>query len=124
MKDYKPQQAALFIKCCITFKDEHGNGFNFPCDKQGNLLEMSPEAKDNYEFCISHPELFTVYNELEIEKIYYTKPASGTCVCGETINLTGNYYGATQCPNCGRWYNNYGQRLKDPEYWEDFENLD
>lgn len=123
MKNYSPSKAASILKCYIAFTDREGNGFNFACDKHGNLFKMSSEAKENYEFCISHPELFYTYNEFRTEKLYYTIPASGTCVCGEDVVLTGNYYGATQCPKCGRWYNNFGQRLKDPEYWvEDFEN--
>ena len=50
--------------------------------------------------------------------IDYKEPAHGTCICGEEVSLWDQYYGACECPKCGRWYNLFGQELVAPEHWE------
>lgn len=37
------------------------------------------------------------------------------CDCGERVYLSGD----SQCPECGQWYNGFGQQLKDPSEWPD-----
>lgn len=42
------------------------------------------------------------------------------CDCGEefaAICMPPAY--ACDCPGCGQWYNSVGQKLKDPEFWEE-----
>ena len=41
----------------------------------------------------------------------------GLCKCGQEVLLMDTYMGATDCPNCGQWYNVFGQELKDPDEW-------
>lgn len=45
-------------------------------------------------------------------------PAVGKCSCGREVILDADYSGAVQC-GCGRWYNLFGQELRDPRYWEE-----
>ena len=53
----------------------------------------------------------------------YVEPAIMRCEnCGTEFDLTDEYYGACQCPECGQWYNLFGQTLLPPDEWE--EDLD
>lgn len=100
------------------FRDEDG-GFSFPCDPDGALYELPPAAKENYEWCMEHPEEFKFWNVLTIYERNYTENASGDCICGNRVELWDQYQGACECEKCGRWYNLFGQELLRPEYWEE-----
>ena len=43
----------------------------------------------------------------------------GKCECGNEVMLMDQHMGAAECPECGQWYNLFGQKLKPPEDWED-----
>ena len=103
----------------ISFIRKDGcSGCGFPCDKDGNLLPMHPDAKRNYDYCMAHPEEYPVaWNEKLTIRQPYTEPAHGECICGRTVTLEDHYYGACCC-DCGRWYNIYGQELLPPDQWE------
>ncbi|MBP5461943.1 MAG: hypothetical protein J6Y20_07450 [Lachnospiraceae bacterium] len=98
----------------IDFDRDDGSGFTFPCTPTGELL--NPES-ENYKWCLAHPEEFISFNTLKTIKHTYKEPDTGICSCGATVELVNQYYGACQCPECGRWYNLFGQALKAPEYW-------
>ena len=93
---------------------EPGCGYGFPCDAKGNVI---PDENyncwgKNYEYCVSHPEEYI--DEGVVKHSWtYTEPAVGKCSCGGEVHLDGD----TPCPECGQWYNMFGQALKDPEYW-------
>ena len=96
-----------------------GCDFAFPCDFSGDvyLWHADRALRDNYQFCLNNPHLFhSPY--VQVNTHHWTEPAIGECICGTHIILSGEYYGATQCPTCGRWYNIYGQSLKPPKQWE------
>lgn len=96
-------------------------GFGFPCDEQGNSLiaEGNLTAKRNLQECLDglHPDL----NDCGVVKRmrYYTNNAIGICDCGAEVEMVDQYFGAFQCDRCGKWYNLFGQELKDPSKWED-----
>lgn len=104
----------------IVFDDGEGTaGCWFACDSSGKVNENLPkEAKTNLEYCLTHPEDFKRWNEIKRTEREYTEPAHGTCACGTEVELYDQYYGACQCPKCGRWYNLFGQSLLPPEQWE------
>lgn len=106
----------------LAFEDEKGNGFAFPCDKDGKpLSNLDPAAIKNYEWALSHPEEFARYNEVIQQTDRYHEPHFGKCECGEKFSLWNEYMGARQCPKCGRWYNLFGQELRSPNEWgEDY----
>lgn len=107
----------------LTFDDEHGNGYAFPCDAQGNVSpDMPEEAKESMAYCLAHPEDFVRSGEVVRNERVDMIPARGICPCGEEIELYDQYRGACQCPKCGHWYNIYGQSLVNPRYWEEDEN--
>ena len=98
-----------------------GNGYEFPCDGQGNLC-MDDEHVDcwyrNYEYCLAHPEK---YKDMGYKRNswWYTEPAHARCSCGNEIILDGD----CMCEKCGQWYNAFGQALKDPCHWYDEEDF-
>ena len=121
LRNYVPSER----KTIVTYEREFlypdmNSGFGFPCDESGNLLELSnPYAIANYNDCMAHPEKFEVFNHIRKNKHTYKENAHGTCECGNEVSLWDEYLGACECPNCGRWYNLFGQELKAPRYWEE-----
>lgn len=121
INNYKPAHDEWEVHYQIIYEYEDGSGFAFPCDSQGNIYvsELPEAAWKNLQWCIENANRFVKVNELEVNKWRYRVPASGTCDCGNEIDLIGYYYGATRCEKCGRWYNVFGQELLPPEDWEE-----
>ena len=99
------------------YKDDPNAGFCFPATSHGEpeFSSMSPEAIANYKACLTDERL----TEAEFEPREYTfiNPAVGLCSCSQEVVLDADYMGAVRC-ECGRWYNLFGQELRDPKYWE------
>ena len=120
LKNMVERQTKELVEFSIEFTDAEGSGYTFPCDSAGNVQLDNDAARENYQFALAHPEKFPVqFNEFTRRTRTYTENAHGTCVCGEEVELYDQYKGACQCPKCKRWYNLFGQRLIDPQYWED-----
>lgn len=94
-------------------KDRGNSGFAFPCDENGNILEMGKDAMVNYETFLRNPEEFRIFNELTKVVRKYREPDYGTCYCGNRIYLGRDQ----QCSKCGKWYNAFGQELLPPDEW-------
>lgn len=101
----------------FLYKDDPHAGYMFPANLDGTPAfdKMSKRAKANYESCLTddrfmEPEFYT-------EEHTYMNPAVGRCSCGAEVVLDSDYAGAVRC-DCGKWYNLYGQELRDPKYWE------
>lgn len=119
MEIIKERHPVFDRKPILAFFDEPGCGYTFYLDEQMRPILNSPEAKKNYDFCMAHPEEFkTAWNKIMYEKYEYTEPSIGRCSCGKEFPLEPVYLGAVQCPNCGQWYNLFGQELLPPEQWE------
>ena len=119
IKDFKLGEYVTRISYELAFDDGRNNGFGFPCDENGNVKITNEGAAVNYAYCMAHPEKFKRWNKVVKHEYSYRENNSGTCECGERIELYNQYMGACQCPNCGQWYNLHGQYLKDPSEWED-----
>ena len=103
----------------LVFDDGHNNGFGFPANEAGDvLLELNKAALENYRYCMDHPEKFKRWNEVVKYSRRYRVPAKGTCSCGQEVVLINEYMGACECPNCGKWYNLFGQELLPPDQWD------
>ena len=102
----------------FQYKDDPTAGFCFPANKDGTpaFNKMPLEAKVNYEKCLTDDRLTEA--EFVVNKHTYTEPAVGKCSCGREVELVSDFAGAVQC-ECGKWYNVFGQELKDPKYWEE-----
>ena len=121
LKAYTPATYRTVTEYELVFDDGRNNGFGFPCDRDGNLLESedkNQELHENLKFCLAHPEKFDRFNEVVEYRRRIREGARGICSCGEDLELWDQYYGACQCPNCGRWYNLFGQRLLPTDCWE------
>ena len=120
LKNYTPITYYTITEYEIVFDDGRNNGFGFPCDEHGNLLDnLTDAAIDNYKWCLDHPEKFTRFNELIERKCRTYDNAHGTCDCGNEVELYNEYCGACQCEKCGQWYNLFGQKLLPPTMWEE-----
>lgn len=119
IKIIKERTPRTFIKHYIEFfyKDDPHAGFCFPANKDGTIAldQMPPEAIANYNSCLTDDRLEGP--EFTTNTHTYIEPAVGLCSCGEEVVLDADYGGAVRC-ECGRWYNLFGQELRDPEYWE------
>lgn len=102
----------------FLYKDDPNAGFMFPALENGepDFDRMSPEAKANYESCLTDDRLNGP--EFTVNKRTYIHPAIGKCSCGREVILDCDYLGAVSC-ECGKWYNLFGQSLVDPKYWHD-----
>lgn len=102
----------------FKYKDDPEAGFRFPATSSGapKFNDMTPEAIANYKRCLTDERLTEA--EFITDTHTYMEPAVGKCVCGEEVVLDADYSGAVRC-ECGRWYNLFGQSLKDPKYWEE-----
>ena len=119
LKDFQPRRRVTEDRYEIRFFYDENGGYAFPCDKDGNLAEMTECARKNYKHCIEHPEEFLYWNEKHHWRETHTENASGICECGNRVQLWDQYLGACECEECGRWYNLFGQSLKRPEHWEE-----
>lgn len=99
-------------------KDDPEAGFCFPATHLGDpdFDRMSDEAIANYQACLTDKRL--TEEEFTRHKWTYMNPAIGICSCGRDVVLECDHAGAVRC-ECGKWYNLFGQELKDPEYWEE-----
>lgn len=120
LKNYVPSKWYTITEYQLVFDDRRHNGFGFPCDANGKLLqseEENPESYKNLRWCLEHPNKFERFNEA----VKYTRnvkdDAHGTCHCGNEVYLYNQYHGACQCPECGQWYNLFGEELLPPEEW-------
>ena len=101
------------------YKNDPEAGYCFPANKDRTLArdKLTPVAIANYENCLVDNRLtkaeFTTYTRT------YAEPAIGKCSCGAEVVLDSGYLGAVRC-SCGRWYNVFGQELRDPKYWEEY----
>ena len=110
---------------CLVYEDEHGDGYSFPCDEEGNILWEkcpSPETtKKSLAKAKAHPEEWTGKNGEVVTLV--SRSRYGICPqCGCRVYLGGSgwaaYLGMAEC-ECGAWYNVFGQPIKPAEYWEE-----
>lgn len=120
LKIIKERTPETFIEYHIEFsyKDDPNTGFCFPATSTGepDFSRMGSEAMTNYEACLTDERL--TEGEFTKHEWTYMNPAVGKCVCGREVILDADYMGAVRC-ECGKWYNLFGQELRDPKYWEE-----
>ena len=119
IKDYKPAYTEGSTDYYLLFYTDRSGGLAFPCDESGNLLPgLQAPAIRNYKYAISHPEKYPyLFNYIEKRTCRHRNPATGVCKCGERIELYNDYMGARECPNCGQWWNLFGEELNDVSTW-------
>lgn len=119
LQNYVPRKYYTVTSYEVVFDDGVFNGYGFPCDENGKIFDdASDAAKENYKWCLEHPEKFVRFNEILKHKRRTYDEAHGTCRCGNEVELYDQYQGACECDKCGKWYNLFGQELLPPEEWE------
>ena len=120
LKIFKERTPETIKEYYINFwyKDDSNAGFCFPATRHGDpdFSKMCQEALANYEACLTDKRL--TEGEFTKHEWTYTNPALGICSCGREVVLECDHSGAVRC-ECGKWYNLFGQELRDPEYWEE-----
>lgn len=120
IENYQPSHIEEYVDYDVVFDDGCGNGYWFPCDEHGVLLpDVDDCAKANYAYCMSHQDEFVRANQVITHRRRVRVPSTGTCKCGDNIELKDQYYGACMCTSCGQWYNLFGQELLPPDEWEE-----
>ena len=118
----RPRQAKRHVERRLEYPD-----FSFPLT-DGQVIPVmrvgTEEVPVSQEECIwwnNYLMCLEKYGEGEAVTLEwdYVEPALAKCSCGTELLLECQYAGACQCPDCGQWYNVYGQALVDPEYWEE-----
>lgn len=108
------------IRYKLTFTKEGDEGwYSFPCNSQGILDEsaITEGALRNYARVKNDTKTYKSF--LEKRAIWIPKENTGICDnCGEEFEIHNEYMGACSCPNCGAWYNLFGQSLLPPDEWE------
>jgi hypothetical protein len=102
----------------FMYKDDPEAGFSFPATQYGDpdWSKMGSEMLANYEACLSDKRL--TEGEFKTLEWTYMNPALGQCSRGRAVTLECDHAGAVMC-ECGKWYNLFGQELRDPQYWEE-----
>lgn len=106
----------------FDLKEDSSCGFIFPANADGTpaLDKMEEQAKKNYFECEATQDKYDRW--FEARDVRVVDCAVGRCKCGHEVELSDYaWMGAVQCEKCGKWYNIYGQELRDPEYWEEDE---
>lgn len=118
IKNREPEQIVEYY-VEFYYDEDRNAGFSFPANSKGEVdtSKLTPEGKTNYESCLANKNLIGPH--LFKDERTYINPAVGKCSCGQEVILDAGYDGAVMCPNCGKWYNLFGQELVDPKYWEE-----
>lgn len=124
LRELKSGERVKQVRYALEFTDEYGNGFSFPCDEHGNLERVRAEALPNVEYCRTHRDQFVRFGVITKYTDSWREPDMATCECGHTFPLQNVYLGACPCPNCGKWYNLFGQELLPPYKWGDIDGDD
>lgn len=88
-----------------------GTGFSFPCDASGEVVLLSPEAKENFELAVSSPE----YKDIGVQSVVMSQKTPALWVCCETEFALERF--TNTCPDCGVDYNGSGSRLAPRSQW-------
>ncbi len=97
---------------CFHWKTDKSSGYSFPCDKEGNLKNLRPEAESNYQMCLVSDDL--VDDGIRPYTHSWIEPAIARCECSHKIQLESF---TNTCEKCGRDYNLSGQNLAPRSQW-------
>lgn len=99
----------------FDWRGETGSGFGFPCDKDGNVGELTPEGAENYQKCIDGTHDVIDRGVQKYEHSWW-EAAIGKCDCGAEIEMVEHGMSGIDC-QCGAIYNSGGQRLAPRSHW-------
>lgn len=114
MKIIKQRERKTNVRYYLSFEwsDTPGCGFNFDCDKKGNVLTTTAN-NSNYQKCISG-EYDVIAEGIQKRESSYMSPAIGRCTCGEEVILDSF---TNTCDRCNKDYNMQGDLLAPRSQW-------
>lgn len=110
------KQREYLINCnyslSYVYRTDPGCGFEFDCDKDGNIHSMNPVAQENYNKC-KNGVLDVIFQGVQKREWGYWEPGELKCDCGSIVILDCN----TNDCDCYRSYNKSGQELAPMIQW-------
>lgn len=102
----------------LEFNTHQHGGYSFPCDKDGNVLQLAPEGQENYNKCISG-EVKTIREPyIQCYRRSYKHPRVCKCECGDELPMEWDSEGLVYC-HCGKTFNTSGQSIRPRSEWEE-----
>ncbi len=102
------------------YEGDPGWGFTFPVDAEGRLTNPNPEARANWDACMTgtaHGRP-VVDEGVRVREEIVKQPAIIKCDCGARVTAhRGSWMGVHTCDRCGRDYNSAGQELAPRHQW-------
>lgn len=114
----KEAQIVHHVEHSLNFDTSPSGGYSFPCDHKGQVIDLRPEGRQNYERCVSG-EVKTIRPAYVHEREWTEyQSAIGECYCGAEVELRGDSEGLCYC-HCGACYNVAGQSIRPRSEWEE-----
>lgn len=118
IKIIKPRREVFVEEFYLAFKTDQHSGYYFPCTSRGEVVELAPEAKSNYEKCV-RGEIKTICTPfVKHERSSHIESAIGECECGQHFDMDIDNEGICYC-YCGKSYNGAGQSIRPRSEWEE-----
>lgn len=118
LKTIKESYQELHTAYEIQFDIGGGRAYSFPCDKDGNVESLPPEAVENYKKCMSGEINTTQPPYVKDWSWLVTHPRVCECECGLELEMYADSDGLVYC-NCGKCYNWAGQSIRPRSEWEE-----
>ena len=118
LKEIRASYVETMEEFSLYCQTHDSGGFSFPCDKDGNISDLSPEALINYLKCISG-EVSTMHPPRVVRNSWtYQHPRLCECECGDELPMDCDSEGLVYC-HCGKCYNSAGQSIRPRSEWEE-----
>ena len=108
----------LIVEYNLSFKTDKYGGYEFPCDKDGNVGDLNPAAVSNYQKCISGEVATICPPFVDYSERWYRHPKVCKCQCGDELVMDCDSEGLVYC-HCGKCYNTAGQSIRPRSEWEE-----
>lgn len=108
----------LIVEYNLSFKTDKYGGYSFPCDKDGNVVDLNPTAMSNYQKCISREVVTICPPFVDYSERMYRHPHVCKCDCGDELEMECDSEGLVHC-HCGKCYNTAGQSIRPRSEWEE-----
>ena len=137
LTDRTPRRHEIHVEYRLEIETAEAGSFSFECNEEGvptftnwgppdvrwqSDQPMPPEFEDNPAWLNYLGSLF-LWTTTRSEVVKYEHdeviPATGKCVCGDTVELDYDYGHGIDC-KCGRIYNLSGQELAPRSQWTDY----
>lgn len=118
LETIKESYSEIIREYYLTFQTDRYGGYSFPCDKDGNVVDLNPSAMANYQKCISG-DIATIQTPfVDYFDRVYRRPKVCKCDCGYKLEMECDSEGLVYC-HCGKCYNSSGASIRPRSEWEE-----